>query len=164
MVNGLLLSILVHFPHLSIPMSCGVVPDSQSVLGFCYTFSMSQESISNEPRSQAEKEALFLKEIRQSLSPTWPKSIQELLPGYLPDLPFSELSPDEQASYQCAYHLLGTLVREEVADVTFAHEQSLDTESGHEEVARPRFTLHVDQGKSNRQQEGFIGEAELVME
>ena len=97
--------------------------------------------------SPEERGALFHREIAQALSPAWPKSIQELLPGYLPDLPFGELTPDVQTDYRKAYAILGEMVEQKEADVVF-HSDHTETDTGAQEsVARPRFLLHVDHGK-----------------
>ena len=95
-------------------------------------------------------ERLFDKEIRQALSPVFAKSTQELLPHYLPDLPISELSPEELDLYNRAYAIVGEMVKRGDVDVVFEHDNNAteaDTLVLHAEVTRPKFKWSSQGGK-----------------
>jgi len=98
-------------------------------------------------------EQLFRRELRSALSEAWPKTTQELLPGYLPDKPTSELSREELASYQSAYRILGEMVKNDEAEVVF-EEDCVTSPSNpvlaHETTARPKFKLKSHGGKKSR--------------
>jgi hypothetical protein len=114
-------------------------------------------SLENEPQ-------LLEREIRQALSATWPKSVQELLPGYLPDRPIAELSKAELASYRSAYALLGELVKKDEVEVVFVEESATtpaDLSIENEYKARPKFKLKTNGGKREHN-EGFFWQGNAV--
>src|SRR3989338_5574565 len=107
---------------------------------------------------------LFEREIRRALSATWPKSVQELLPGYLPNRPIAELSKAELASYRSAYELLGEFVKKDEVEVVFVEESSTtptDLLIENEYRARPKFKLKTDGGKREHN-EGFFWQGNAV--
>jgi hypothetical protein len=98
---------------------------------------------------------LLEREIRQALSALWPKSVQELLPGYLPNLPVGELSKKELDCYRSAYTFLGELVKQDEVEVVFIEEPLLtptDPLIENEYRARPKFKLKMNGGKKEREE------------
>ncbi len=102
-------------------------------------------------------EQLFTREIKQALSPTWAKTTQELLPGYLPDRPTSELSKEELALYRTAFQIVGKMVEDDEVEVLFGESGTATRKSpalGDESLARPRFKLKTHGGKRSRNPSG----------
>ena len=117
---------------------------------------MSKESGEAFGGSMEEVGELFGREIRKALSSTWPKSTQELLPGYLPNKLNTEYDQRELALYQCAYNILGDMVKEVTVEVVFDEEQLVsdpDLHIEHETRAVPRFKLVTNGGKKSRDEQ-----------
>lgn len=117
---------------------------------------MNNERESDQGESQESIIELFEREIHQALSPTWAKSTQELLPGYLPNKPRGEYTQEELVLYQSAYGLLGEMVKRGEVEVTFDKEvQALipDNPLESETIATPRFKLVTHSGKKSPKHE-----------
>lgn len=107
-----------------------------------------------EPQESEENlEQLYEQEIRKALSPTWAKSTQELLPGYLPNKPTGEYSKEELEQYRIAYAILGEMTERGEVEVIF-EEESLAPTPGRviedETIAIPRFKLVTSGGKRSQ--------------
>ncbi len=104
------------------------------------------------PESKKNLEQLYAQEIKKALSPTWAKSTQELLPGYLPNKSPGEYTPDELERYRIAYAIVGKMVNEGEVEVLF-EEESLtpnpDLPVENETIAIPRFKLVTHGGKKS---------------
>lgn len=117
---------------------------------------MNGERQPGQGESQEEGQQLFEREIKKALSPAFAKTIQELLPGYLPDKPQGEYDTEETARYRKAYKIVGEMVKR--GEVTTIHQEGGEEErtadgvymSG---VARPKFKLNVSGGKKSRNEE-----------
>ncbi len=115
---------------------------------------MSEKSTSPEQR-EAEINHMLL----QALSPVWAKSVQELLPGYLPDKATSEYSKEELSLFRFAYGLLGDMVKNGSVEVIFEdttqrnEKTIMDTES----TARLKFKLVTSGGKKEKDSQQFFG-------
>lgn len=111
-----------------------------------------QPQESGSPESRENLEQLFAQEIHRALSPTWAKSTQELLPGYLPNKSPGEYTPDELDQYRIAYAIVGKMVQEGKVEVVF-QEESLpsnpDSPVENETMAVPRFKLVTQGGKKS---------------
>lgn len=97
-------------------------------------------------------EELFAREIRKALSPTWAKSTQELLPGYLSNKPRGTYTSDELAQYKIAFGILGAMVKSGEVEVTFEEETAPDVADALHDVsvtAVPRFKLVTHGGKKS---------------
>ncbi|OGZ11496.1 MAG: hypothetical protein A3C93_01100 [Candidatus Lloydbacteria bacterium RIFCSPHIGHO2_02_FULL_54_17] len=102
-------------------------------------------------------EQLFVREIKKALSPTWAKTTQELLPGYLPDRPTPELSKEELALYRTAFQIVGKMVEDDEVEVLFGEGDAVTRRSpsiSDETLARPRFKLKTHGGKRSRNVSG----------
>lgn len=113
---------------------------------------MHNEGKPDQEESHEDTAQLFEREIRQSLSPVWAKSTQELLPGYLPNKPRGEYSKDDLARYKIAYGLLGEMVKSGEVEVLFTEEAATpipDSPLEDETVALPRFKLVTHGGKKS---------------
>lgn len=108
------------------------------------------QSEGNESRENIEQ--LFEWEIRKALSPTWAKSTQELLPGYLPNKSPGEYTQEELDQYRIAYAILGKMTQDGELEVLF-EEESLptnpDSSVENETIAIPRFKLVTNKGKKS---------------
>lgn len=102
--------------------------------------------------SQESTEQLFEREIRKALSPTWAKSTQELLPGYLANKSLGEYTEEELDQYRIAYAILGKMTQNGELEVLF-DEESLatnpDSPVENETIATPRFKLVTNGGKKS---------------
>lgn len=111
---------------------------------------MHNEKISSERTISLEQLKMEINRmLLQALSPVWAKSVQELIPGYLPDKATSEYSKEELSLFRLAYGLLGNMVKDGSVEVVFEdtskHEEKtvMDTES----TAKPKFKLVTSGGK-----------------
>lgn len=101
-------------------------------------------------------EQLFEREIRKALSPFWAKTVQELLPGYLPDKLTGELTEKELAHYRSAYKILGEMVKNNEIEVVFRDEPvplPAHPLVENETRARPQFKLKSNGGKKSRSED-----------
>lgn len=95
----------------------------------------------------------------QALSPVWAKSVQELIPGYLPDKATSEYSKEELSLFRLAYRLLGEMVKNGKVEVIFEdttpqnEKTVMDTES----TTKPKFKLVTSGGKKSADTQQFFG-------
>ncbi len=95
----------------------------------------------------------------QALSPVWAKSVQELIPGYLPDKATNEYSKEELSLFRFAYKLLGEMVKDGKVEVIFEDTSAptqnsvMDTES----TAKPKFKLVNSGGTKARDEQQFLG-------
>lgn len=108
--------------------------------------------------STEQREAEINRMILQALSPVWAKSVQELLPGYLPDKATSEYTKEELSLFRFAYGLLGEMVKNGKVEMIFedtttsAEKTVMDTES----TAKPKFKLVSSGGKKENDSQQFF--------
>ncbi len=89
------------------------------------------------------------KEVYAGLSATWFKTVQEILPGHLRDLPKAKLTEEELQLYNDAYTVLGNMVKEKNVEVSFREEETPVSGDGtsHTTLRRPQFKLKTERGK-----------------
>jgi hypothetical protein len=127
---------------------------------------MKHEGQPDARESEESLEQLYEQEIRKALSPTWAKSTQELLPGYLPNKPTGEYSKDELAQYRIAYAILGEMTERGLVEVLFEEEPLAPTPGRvieDETIAIPRFKLVTSGGKRS-QDPGVAWNGGLVLD
>ncbi len=113
---------------------------------------MKQEQMREPNESSESIEQIFAREIHKALSPTWAKSTQELLPGYLPNKPRGTYTSGELEQYKIAFGILGEFVRRGEAEVLFEEDESPDVVDALQDVsvtATPRFKLVTHGGKKS---------------
>lgn len=102
-------------------------------------------------------EALFTRELKKALSTTWPKTTQELLPGFLPDKPTNELTKEELEQYRSAFKILGEMVERDEVEVLFGEGDRTSRKTpalADERLARPRFKWKTHGGKRSKHEVG----------
>lgn len=115
-------------------------------------YDMKHEGHPEENESRENLEQLYEQEIRKALSPTWAKSTQELLPGYLPNKSPGEYSHEELDQYRIAYAILGKMTQDGELEVSFEEESvepAPDSPVENETIAIPRFKLVTNGGKKS---------------
>lgn len=97
----------------------------------------------------AEAPPITESDLYNGLSETWFKTVQEILPGLLPDLPLNKLSGDKRRLYDIAYKLLGKMAEEGVVEMSFREEDVSPSgpHSKHTQLNRPQFKLKSSDGK-----------------
>lgn len=114
---------------------------------------MNHEGRPSRNETEGSIEQLFEREIKKALSPTWPKTVQELLPGYLPEKTSSELNYEERAQYKIAYGVLKEMIENnEIESIVEETEiaRPLDPSAASGAVSRPKFKLKSYGGKKSR--------------
>lgn len=104
-------------------------------------------------------EAEINRMLLQALSPVWAKSVQELLPGYLPDKATSEYSKEELSLFRLAYGLLGEMVKNGTVEVVFEDttQQDKKTVMDTESTTKPKFKLVSSGGRKSENDTYFFG-------
>ncbi len=107
--------------------------------------------MNNPGESFDEVEEVFKREIEMALSTTFAKTLQELLPGYLPLRNPMEFSSEEIKLYRLAYNIIAEMIEEEVVDVVFVTVKDTIDDVGVGEMAERqserRYKLSPDGGK-----------------
>ena len=114
--------------------------------------------MSEKSTSQEQQKMEINRMLLQALSPVWAKSVQELLPGYLPDKATSEYTKEELSLFRFAYGLLGEMVKNGKVEMIFedtttsAEKTVMDTES----TAQAKFKLVTSGGKKENDSQQFF--------
>ena len=97
---------------------------------------------------------VFAREIQAALSPTFAKTLQELLPGYLPLRSPMEFSYDEIKRYKLAYSIIAEMIEQEAVEVEFVTVKDTVDEVREGEMAERkserRYKLQSGGGKKSR--------------
>lgn len=115
-----------------------------------------EKNNSNENNTEI-TEVVLENEISRSLSLVFAKSVQELLPGYLPNKLPDEYTDRELKLYQKAYAIVSELVQLGKVEVSFRDitKETIDSISENERIRRPVFKL-ISGGKKERGMDGVF--------
>lgn len=106
-----------------------------------------------EPKNQPEYEleATIDRYVEQELSTTWYKTIPEILPGYLPDLPTSDLAQEQQELYRAVYKKLCAMVKQDIVEMRFRELENEEFADGStRQKNRPEFKRKTHGGTRDR--------------
>ncbi len=120
----------------------------------------------NENIPKAENlEIVFEREIKKALSPVWAKSIQELLPGYLPNKQTGEYTRNDLDMYKKAFTIVGSMVKSGVAEAVFEETDNTSSNSNleYEHITQQKFKLASHTGKKSLHEHFTFG-GEMVLE
>ena len=111
--------------------------------------------MNNSIKSEESMKEVFEREIHAALSPVFAKTLQELLPGYLPLRQPLEFSTNDILLYKLAYSIITELIEQKAVEVIFVTVKDTVDDVGEGEMAERkserRYRLSSGGGKKRRQ-------------